>query len=66
MERAVLNASLSAPGDVTDVLRRCPMAAARGPAVLRAGGWFTVAWMGYGLSMLLLLRPVARAATVPR
>ncbi|MGH3839943.1 MAG: lysylphosphatidylglycerol synthase domain-containing protein [Pseudonocardiaceae bacterium] len=34
-----------------------------GPAVLRALGWLAVTWMGYGLSMLLLLRPVARAET---
>jgi uncharacterized membrane protein YbhN (UPF0104 family) len=32
-----------------------------GLAVLRALGWLTVTWMGYGMSMLLLLRPVARA-----
>jgi uncharacterized membrane protein YbhN (UPF0104 family) len=31
-----------------------------GPAVLRALGWLTVTWAGYGMSMLLLLRPVAR------
>jgi uncharacterized membrane protein YbhN (UPF0104 family) len=33
----------------------------RGPAVLRALGWLAVTWVGYGMSMLLLLRPVARA-----
>ena len=32
-----------------------------GPAVLRALGWLAVTWVGYGMSMLLLLRPVVRA-----
>jgi uncharacterized membrane protein YbhN (UPF0104 family) len=31
-----------------------------GPAVARALGWLAVTWMGYGVSMLLLLRPAAR------
>jgi glycosyltransferase 2 family protein len=34
-----------------------------GPAVLRALGWLTVTWLAYGMSMLLLLGPVARADT---
>ncbi|HEY6425113.1 MAG TPA: hypothetical protein VIY28_18110, partial [Pseudonocardiaceae bacterium] len=33
------------------------------PAVRRALGWLAVTWMGYGVSMLLLLRPVARDDT---
>jgi glycosyltransferase 2 family protein len=32
-----------------------------GSAVLRALGWLAMTWMNYGMSMLLLLRPVARA-----
>lgn len=34
-----------------------------GPAILRALGWLSVTWVGYGLSMLLLLAPVARSDT---
>ena len=34
-----------------------------GVAILRALGWLTVTWMGYGLSMLLLLAAVTRADT---
>ncbi len=41
--------------------RGSPPERVSGPAVLRALGWLTVTWMGYGTSMLLLLRPVARA-----
>ncbi|MGH3793326.1 MAG: lysylphosphatidylglycerol synthase domain-containing protein [Pseudonocardiaceae bacterium] len=31
-----------------------------GAAIVRALGWLSVTWMGYGLSMLLLLAPVTR------
>lgn len=41
--------------------RGSPPEQVSGPAVLRALGWLTVTWMGYGMSMLLLLRPVAQA-----
>jgi glycosyltransferase 2 family protein len=41
--------------------RGSPPEVVSGPAVVRALGWLTVTWMGYGMSMLLLLRPVARA-----
>jgi uncharacterized membrane protein YbhN (UPF0104 family) len=41
--------------------RGSPPERVSGPAVARALGWLTVTWMGYGTSMLLLLRPVARA-----
>ncbi len=34
-----------------------------GPAIVRALGWLTVTWMGYGLSMLLLLAPLTRSDT---
>ncbi|MGH3790876.1 MAG: lysylphosphatidylglycerol synthase domain-containing protein [Pseudonocardiaceae bacterium] len=34
-----------------------------GSAVLRALGWLAVTWMSYGMSMLLLLRPVTRSGT---
>jgi uncharacterized membrane protein YbhN (UPF0104 family) len=40
--------------------RGSPPERVSGPAVLRALGWLAVTWMGYGLSMLLLLQPVAR------
>ncbi len=43
--------------------RGSPPERVRGPAVLRALGWLAVTWMGYGLSMLLLLQPVARSDT---
>ncbi|MGH3753302.1 MAG: lysylphosphatidylglycerol synthase domain-containing protein [Pseudonocardiaceae bacterium] len=43
--------------------RGSPPERVSGPAVLRALGWLTVTWMGYGTSMLLLLRPVAQADT---
>lgn len=43
--------------------RGSPPERVSGPAVLRALGWLTVTWMGYGTSMLLLLRPVALADT---
>ena len=41
--------------------RGSPPEVVSGLAVVRALGWLTVTWMGYGISMLLLLRPVARA-----
>jgi uncharacterized membrane protein YbhN (UPF0104 family) len=41
--------------------RGSPPEVVSGSAVMRALGWLTVTWMGYGTSMLLLLRPVARA-----
>jgi uncharacterized membrane protein YbhN (UPF0104 family) len=41
--------------------RGSPPEVVSGPAVVRALGWLTVTWVGYGTSMLLLLRPVARA-----
>lgn len=34
-----------------------------GLAIMRALGWLTVTWIGYGLSMLLLLAPVTRSDT---
>ncbi|MGH3991573.1 MAG: hypothetical protein ACRDSN_03810, partial [Pseudonocardiaceae bacterium] len=34
-----------------------------GAAILRALGWLTVTWIGYGISMLLLLAPVTRSDT---
>lgn len=34
-----------------------------GPAILRALGWLSLTWLGYGLSMLLLLAPVTRSDT---
>ncbi|MGQ0776691.1 MAG: lysylphosphatidylglycerol synthase domain-containing protein [Pseudonocardiales bacterium] len=34
-----------------------------GAAIMRALGWLTVTWIGYGLSMLLLLAPVTRSDT---
>ncbi len=43
--------------------RGTPPEVVSGPAVLRALGWLAVTWLGYGTSMLLLLRPVARADT---
>ncbi len=43
--------------------RGSPPERVSGPAVLRALGWLTMTWMGYGTSMLLLLQPVARADT---
>lgn len=38
--------------------RGTPPQQVSGAAVLRALGWLTVTWLGYGLSMLLLLGPV--------
>lgn len=43
--------------------RGSPPEQVSGTAVLRALGWLTVTWAGYGLSMLLLLRPVAAPST---
>ncbi len=43
--------------------RASPPEQVSGVAVLRALGWLAVTWMGYGLSMLLLLRPVALPST---
>jgi glycosyltransferase 2 family protein len=43
--------------------RGVPPERVSGPAVLGALGWLAVTWTGYGLSMLLLLRPVIRADT---
>lgn len=40
--------------------RGTPPAQVSGVAVLRALGWLTVTWLGYGTSMLLLLAPVVR------
>jgi uncharacterized membrane protein YbhN (UPF0104 family) len=41
--------------------RASPPERVSGAAVLRALGWLALTWMGYGMSMLLLLRPVAQA-----
>ncbi|HET9255363.1 MAG TPA: lysylphosphatidylglycerol synthase domain-containing protein [Pseudonocardiaceae bacterium] len=43
--------------------RGSPPERVSGAAVLQALGWLAVTWMGYGVSMLLLLRPVARVNT---
>lgn len=40
--------------------RGAPPERVSGPAILRALGWLTLTWLGYGLSMLLLLGPVIR------
>jgi len=66
---APLLLTLLHPRLVLPVLRRMhrilgrgtPPDAVSGSAVLAALGWLAVTWLGYGLSMLLLLAPVARA-----